>query len=290
MADFKDLYWISPDGLRLHARDYAPAGETDALPVICLHGLTRNARDFEQVAPRIAALGRRVIAVDFRGRGDSEKALDPMSYLPPVYAGDIVALMTEACIAQALFIGTSLGGLVTLILAFMAPAAVAGAVLNDVGPRLSPVGLKRIGDYVGLSSEVADWNGAAAYAKAVNGAAFPDESDAYWDAFARRMFKADAGGRIALDYDTDIAVPFKALDPDLPAPDLVPLFLNLNLGRPVLLVHGALSDLIDQDLVDEMRELAPDMAYVQVPRVGHAPMLTEPTAWAAIEAWLAAAP
>jgi pimeloyl-ACP methyl ester carboxylesterase len=290
MTDFKDLTWTSPDGLTLHARDYAPVIETDRLPVICLHGLTRNARDFEEVAPRIAALGRRVLAVDFRGRGRSDKALDPMSYLPPVYAGDIAALLAQAAIPRALFIGTSLGGLVTLILAAMAPAAVAGAVLNDVGPKLSPVGLKRIAGYVGLSSEVADWKGAGSYAKAVNGAAFPDETDAFWDAFARRLFTTDEAGEIVLDYDPDIAAPFKHVDPDAPAPDLVPLFLNLNLGRPVLLVHGALSDLIDQELVDEMRELAPDMAYCQVPRTGHAPMLTEPVAWAAAEAWLDAAP
>ena len=290
MADFEDIYWTSPDGLTLHARDYAAVVQTELLPVICLHGLTRNARDFEEVAPRIAALGRRVLAVDFRGRGQSDKALDPMSYLPPVYAGDIAALLAQAAIPRALFIGTSLGGLVTLILAAMAPAAVAGAVLNDVGPKLSPVGIKRISGYVGLSSEVADWKGAAAYAQVVNGAAFPDETGAYWDAFARRLFVTDEAGKIVLDYDPDIAAPFKHVDPDAPAPDLVPLFLNLNLGRPVLLVHGALSDLIDQELVDEMRELAPDMTYVQVPRTGHAPMLTEPVAWAALEAWLADAP
>lgn len=290
MADFEDFYWTSPDGLSLHARDYAPAVETPRLPVICLHGLTRNARDFEEVAPRIAATGRRVLAADFRGRGLSAKAIDPMSYLPPVYAGDIIAMMTCALIPQALFIGTSLGGLVTMILASMAPQAVAGAVLNDVGPRLSPIGLKRIGGYVGLSSEAADWKGAAAYAKAVNGAAFPDATDADWDAFARRLFKADPAGKLSLDYDPDIAVPFKEIDPDLPPTDLAPLFVNLALGRPTLLVHGALSDLIDQALVDEMRELAPAMDYVQVPGVGHAPMLTEPAAWAAIETWLAASP
>lgn len=290
MTTFEDLTWTSPDGLTLHARDYAPVVETDRLPVICLPGLTRNARDFEDVAPRIAAMGRRVLAVDFRGRGRSDRAHDPMSYLPPVYAGDVAALLAQAAIPKALLIGTSLGGLVTLILAAMAPQAVAGAVLNDVGPKLSPVGLKRIGGYVGLSSEVADWKGAAAYAKAINGAAFPDETPAFWDAFARRMFTTDETGKIVLDYDPDIAEPFKHADPEASAPDLVPLFLNLNLGRPVLLVHGALSDLIDRDLAEEMRELAPDMAYVEVPRTGHAPMLTEPVAWSALEDWLAAAP
>jgi pimeloyl-ACP methyl ester carboxylesterase len=290
MAQFEDFYWTSPNGLQLHARDYAPVIETARLPVICLHGLTRNARDFEDVAPRIAAAGRRVLAADFRGRGQSDRAADPMSYLPPVYAGDIVAMMTCALIPQALFIGTSLGGLVTMIVAAMAPQAVGGSVLNDVGPRLSPVGLKRIGGYVGLPSDVADWKGAAAYAKAVNGAAFPHESEAFWDRFARRLFKAGADGRPVLDYDPGIAAPFKEVDPDLPAPDLTPLFAGLALGRPTLLVHGALSDLIDQERVDEMRELAPAMAYVQVPGVGHAPMLTEPAAWAAVEAWLDEAP
>ena len=291
MPDYRHLYWHSPDGLRLHARDYAPDAPSGRLPVICLHGLTRNARDFGELAPRIAAKGRRVVVAEFRGRGLSAYAADPMTYWPPVYAQDIAALMDAAQIPTALFIGTSLGGLVTMIFASLRPERVAGAVLNDVGPQLSPVGLARIASYVGISSKVEDWAGAAAFAKTLNGVAFPNYTDADWEAFARRIFVQDEAGAFRLDYDPDISAPFKkANSSSNEPPDLTPLFVNLNRDRPVLLVRGAISDLIDAPLAQLMRHHAPQMAYVEVPNVGHAPMLTEPEAWAAVEAWLDAAP
>lgn len=292
MIPFTDLFWASADGVSLHARDYRPDHDAGRLPVICLHGLTRNARDFETLAPAIAKNGRRVLAASFRGRGQSGWADDPMTYIPPVYAGDVLALMDDQQIERALFVGTSLGGLVTMVLASLAPHRVAGAVLNDVGPKLSPVGLARIAAYAGGSPVVADWAQAAARAKAINAVAFPYNTPADWDAFARRLFVED-GGTIRLDYDPDIAVPFKAMaeaGAGAAAPDLTPLFLNLAAGRPLLLVRGAISDLIDEALAAEMRALAPDMAYAEVPHVGHAPMLSEPEAWAAVQAWLDAAP
>jgi pimeloyl-ACP methyl ester carboxylesterase len=295
MTHFTDLYWTSPDGLRLHARDYRPAHDAGRLPVICLPGLTRNARDFEDVAPAIAAGGRRVLAASLRGRGQSQRSAEPMTYAPPVYANDILAMMDDQGIERALFVGTSLGGLVTMVLASLAPQRVAGAVLNDIGPKMSPVGLARIASYAGGTVEVASWDEAARRAQAINGVAFPDHGPADWDAFARRLFVED-GDRIRPDYDPEIAAPFRAAaaSPGAGAGaallDLTPLFVNLATGRPLLLVHGEISDLIDEALAAEMRAAAPDMAYVEVPRVGHAPMLTEPPARAAIEAWLAAAP
>jgi len=294
MTSFTDLYWNSADGLRLHARDYAPATDTGRLPVVCLHGLTRNARDFADIAPRIAAAGRRVLVAEFRGRGLSSYAPDPMTYWPPHYAQDVLALLDAAGIEKALFIGTSLGGLVTLVLASLAPDRVAGAVLNDVGPVLSPVGLGRIASYAGVKPQVTDWAGAAAYAKALNGIAFPDYTDADWDAFAQRIFVADEAG-FRLDYDPEIAAPFRVAnvpkdEPAKPAPDLTPLFGNLAKDRPLLLVRGALSDLLDASLAQGMRDAAPAMAYAEVAGVGHAPTLSEPSAWGAVETWLAAAP
>jgi len=290
MNRFSDLYWQSQDDLRLHARDYAPTTPSRQLPVICLHGLTRNARDFEDVAPRIAAKGRRVLVAEFRGRGLSAYAPDPMTYWPTVYAQDIAALMDAAGIDRALFVGTSLGGLVTMIFASLRPERVAGAVLNDVGPQLSPVGLARIAGYLGFSSTVDDWAGAADLAKALNGVAFPYYTAADWDAFARRLFVQDEAGTLRLDYDPDISVPFKQAGSSNASPDLTPLFVNLNRDRPVLLVRGAISDLIDAPLVGVMRHHAPQMAYVEVTNVGHAPMLTEPEAWTALATWLDAAP
>ena len=290
MADFSDLSWSSPDGLTLHARDY-PGGE-DKLPVVCIHGLTRNSRDFEDLAPLIAATGRRVIAVDVRGRGRSDRDPAPANYHPGTYAMDINALLLAEGIGRAVFVGTSMGGIITMVLAAIRPDAIAAAVLNDVGPELSPVGIARISGYVGQAAPIETWADAAAYIRSVNGAAFPDAPDEEWDRFARRTFREDAGGRPVLDYDPAIALAFRP-DPDAPPaapPDMWPLFRALTTGRPTLLIRGGLSDLIDEPIARKMREAAPDMAYAEVARVGHAPMLTEPPAWAAIEALLSRVP
>lgn len=285
-----DLFWPSADGLRLHAVDYPAPGPR--APVICIHGLTRNARDFEALAPKIAASGRRTIAVDVRGRGGSDRDPVPANYHPGLYAMDIAALLDDQGIERAVFVGTSMGGLITVVLAALRPEAIAAAVLNDVGPELSPVGIARISSYVGQGGPVETWADAAAYIRSINAAAFPQASDAEWDAFARRTFREDESGRPVLDYDPAIAAAFRP-DPDAPPappPDMWPLFRALTAGRPTLLVRGALSDLIDEAIAAKMREAAPGMAYAEVPNVGHAPMLTEPPAWAAIEALLARAP
>ena len=285
---FSDLYWMSKDGLRLHARDYAPTDRVSGAPVICIHGLTRNARDFEDLAPRIAALGRRVLVVDVRGRGGSARDPQPLNYHPGTYAMDIVALLETTGIECAVFVGTSMGGIITMVLASIRPEAIAGAVLNDVGPELSPVGLARIAGYVGTGSSFPDWPTAIGYAKAINSAAFPGYGDADWATFARRLVEPASDGTLTLAYDPDISAPFKAADPAAVAPDLYPLLRALAAGGPLLLVRGAISDLIDPPIAERMRAAAPSMAYVEVPDVGHAPMLTEPEAWMAVQRFLEA--
>jgi pimeloyl-ACP methyl ester carboxylesterase len=295
MTGFTDLFWTSGEGLPLHARDYAPIGETTGLPVICIHGLTRNARDFEDLAPMIAAKGRRVLAVDVRGRGLSARDPQPMNYQPGTYAGDIVALLAATGIERAVFVGTSMGGLITLVLAAFKPEAIAAAVLNDVGPELSPVGLARIAGYAGGATRFETWPDAVAYARSINAAAFPDYGDADWDVFARRLFDETDGGFV-LAYDPDIAAPIKAAAAagaeggSALAPDMYPLFRALTKDRQVLLVRGGISDLVDPPIVERMCAAAPDMAVVEVPGVGHAPMLTEPEAWSAISDLLDRAP
>lgn len=300
MQGFTDFFWTSPEGLPLHARDYAPIGEATKAPVICIHGLTRNARDFEDLAPKIAAKGRRVLAVDVRGRGRSAHDPNPMNYHPGTYAADIVALLEAAKIEKAVFVGTSMGGLITMVLASFKPEAIAAAVLNDVGPELSPVGLARIAGYTGLASRFETWPDAVAYAKAINAAAFPGYGAEDWDRFARRLFD-EKDGAFVLAYDPDISAPIKAAaqaaaqtqaegGQALAPPDMYPLFRALAKDRPLLLVRGAISDLIDPPIAERMREAAPHMAYAEVPGVGHAPMLTEPQAWAAIEKLLETAP
>jgi pimeloyl-ACP methyl ester carboxylesterase len=290
---FTDFFWTSHEGLPLRARDYAPAGATQKLPVICIHGLTRNARDFEDLAPRIAATGRRVLAVDVRGRGLSARDPNPMNYHPGTYAADVVSLLQAAGIEKAVFVGTSMGGLITMVLTSIQPQAIAAAVLNDVGPELSPVGLARIAGYTGMASRFETWADAVAYAQAINQAAFPAYTAEDWDVFARRLFDEKDGGFV-LAYDPDISAPIKAAaeaaaktqaegGQALAPPDMYPLFRALAKDRPLLLVRGGISDLIDPAIAERMRAAAPHMAYAEVPGVGHAPMLTEPEAWAAIE-------
>ena len=289
MTHFADRWWRSDDGLRLYARDYAGAAGEAKLPVIAIHGLTRNSADFAAVAPIIAATGRRVLAVDVRGRARSDRAADPMTYQPVQYARDMLALMDQAGIARAAFLGTSMGGLITMALTAIAPDRIAAAILNDVGPEVSLVGLTRIAAYAGQPVDTPTWDDAVAYVRKHNAIALPHYTDADWDAFARRVFREGPDGPV-LDYDPDIAVPIRAAGQAALVPDLWGDFERLATGRPTLLIRGATSDLLDAEIAGRMRARAPEMGYVEVPDVGHAPMLDEPTAEAAILAFLGAVP
>jgi pimeloyl-ACP methyl ester carboxylesterase len=286
MTGYSDRWWTSKDGLKLYARDYPGANGTAKLPVVCIHGLTRNSKDFEEVAPYLAATGRRVLALDVRGRGLSARDPQPMNYHPATYAGDVLALFAQAGIGRAVFVGTSMGGLITMSLAALKPAVVAGAVINDVGPQVSPVGLARIAAYTGKAAPVESWDDAAAYVKTTNEPVFPAYGDADWSAFARRVFREDASGKPVLDYDPDISVPIRAAGPKALTPNLWPMFKKLA-KTPLLLVRGGTSDLLDAEIAKKMRKTAPKMGYVEVPAIGHAPMLTEPEAKAAILQFLA---
>jgi len=287
---YADRRWTSPDGLSLYARDYAAAAGPAKLPVIAIHGLTRNSADFGAIAPLIAQSGRRVLAVDVRGRGQSDRAPDPMTYQPQTYAHDVLALMDQAGIARAVFLGTSMGGLITMALAAIRSKVVAAAILNDIGPEVAKEGLTRIAAYSGRQVETPGWAEAAAYVKSINEVAFPHYTDADWDAFARRTFRIGTEGAPVLDYDPDIAVPIRAAGAKALVPNLWPMFGRLAKARPVLLVRGETSDLLSEAIAAKMQKRAPKMDYVEVPGVGHAPMLDEPEAKAAIFPFLGEAP
>lgn len=284
---YAERRWSSADGLTLAARDYAPGDGTARLPVIAIHGLTRNSADFHAIAPLIAQSGRRVLAVDVRGRGRSDRAPDPMTYTPDTYARDVLALMDQAGIARAVFLGTSMGGLITMTMMAIRPKAVAAAVLNDVGPEVAPEGLARIAAYTGQPVEIATWADAAAYARRTNGVALPHYGDADWEAFARRTFREGSEGAPILDYDPDIAVPIRAAGAKALVPNLWPYFRRLARKTPTLLIRGETSDLLSEGIAARMRKAAPAMAFAEVAGVGHAPMLNEPEAKAAIFEFLA---
>ena len=289
-VQFVERRWKSADGLDLSARDYAAVGGQAKLPVIAIHGLTRNAADFEIIAPQIALAGRRVLAVDVRGRGRSDRATDPMTYQPATYAQDVLALLSGLGIERAVFMGTSMGGLITMAIAAIRSKVVAGAILNDIGPEVSPVGLGRIASYAGQQVEIHSWADAAAHARRLNEIAFPHYTDADWDAFSRRTFRIGTEGTPVPDYDPDIAVPIRAAGAKALVPNLWPMFGRLTRGRQVLLIRGETSDLLSPEIVAKMRKRAPKMDYVEVPGVGHAPMLDEPAVKEALFPFLSELP
>lgn len=289
IGGFEERVIATVDGLALYARDYPPLLPETGLPVICLHGLTRNSRDFEVIAPRIAALGRRVIAADMRGRGRSANDPDPAHYVLAVYAQDVVKLMDALGIPKAVFVGTSMGGLITMVLATTAPDRIAASVINDTSPQLDPAGLSRIASYVGHVVPVADWTAAADAVRANNGWAYPDraDDDAFWLTFARRTFRARDDGQYEFDYDPHIALAFADFDPDnAPPPDLTPLFQALA-AKPMLVVRGELSDIVSEQGLAHMQSVNPTMETVTIENIGHAPCLDEPEAWDAVLDFLA---
>jgi pimeloyl-ACP methyl ester carboxylesterase len=289
MTEYQERRWTSKDGLSLFARDYAAVGNDPRLPVICLHGLTRNSKDFEDAAPMIAALGRRVIAPDVRGRGQSGRDPNPNNYQPKIYARDVVEMMATLDIDRAIFLGTSMGGIITMTMMAVRPKAVAATILNDVGPAIAPEGIARILSYAGQPVAIGDWNEAADYVRRTNAVAFPDFGDEDWHRFAQRTFRQGSGGP-ELDYDPAIKGPISKPPSRLALWITGFLFRRLARKRPALLVRGQISDVISSDIADRMQAMAPSMQRVDVPGVGHAPMLTEPEAVDAIEQFLRTVP
>ncbi|MEO1044149.1 MAG: alpha/beta hydrolase [Pseudomonadota bacterium] len=281
-TDFEDGYWWSNDGLRLHFRDYA--GPADRPPILCMPGLTRNARDYEDVAARLAGEWR-VICVEFRGRGESAYAKDPMSYMPLTYVQDVEALLAQEKIEKFVSIGTSLGGLITMLLASMRPGRVVGALLNDVGPDISPEGLERIREYVGQGRSFPTWMHAARWLNELQGMVFPDFTLTEWLAMAKRTMKLSGGGRIVLDYDMRIAEPFQVPGGEAGV-DLWPTLAGLA-EVPTLIVRGETSDIFAPETADKMRTVLNKAKLVTVPGRGHAPTLDEPVVQQAIDALLA---
>jgi pimeloyl-ACP methyl ester carboxylesterase len=284
-SPWHDRFFASGDGLRLHYRDYparAPAGARPRAPVLCLPGLTRNSRDFESLATHLA-LRRRVLSPDLRGRGRSQYDPEWRNYHPGTYVADLGLLLAAAEVGQVVVIGTSLGGLLAMLLAASRPRSLCGVVLNDIGPEVAAEGIARISGYVGRAAPVPTWEAAAAQVRAINEAAFPDLTDAEWLAFARRTCR-EADGAIRVDMDPRIGDAVRAA-PAGAAPDLWPVYAALG-PVPVLAIRGELSDVLSAATFDRMLREKPDLQRLVVARRGHAPSLDEPECRAAIDAFL----
>jgi pimeloyl-ACP methyl ester carboxylesterase len=278
-------YWFdSSEGLRLFSRVYA--GPSGSAPVVlCLHGLMRNSRDFEDLAPRLAA-HYRVIVPDVRGRGLSARDPDFKNYQIPVYVNDLLRLFAGLGVERASIIGTSMGGLMAMVLATMQPHLVTGMVLNDVGPEVDPAGLERIRGYAGKSPPVHSWPEAAANVRGLFGSAWPDLSDERWERIARRSYRANAQGMLEADADPLIAEPLR--DNKAAALNLWPLWRALA-QVPILAIRGALSDILSSATLARMQREKPDLKIVTVANRGHVPLLDEPECVAAIDEFLALA-
>jgi pimeloyl-ACP methyl ester carboxylesterase len=282
MARYTDGYWWN-DGLRLHYRDY-PGGADGRPVIICLPGLTRNARDFESVAERLSPEWR-VIVVEFRGRGDSAYSKSPTSYVPLIYALDLQALIRELGLDAFVTIGTSLGGLVTMLIAEAERDKIKGVVLNDVGPELEAAGIARIRSYIGRSGSWPTWLHAARALAELHRHAYPDYRIEDWLRLAKRLYRLSSSGRIVIDYDVKIAEPIRSAA-DQPPVDLWP-GLKALAHAPVLVLRGELSDVLAPAAAARMAQMLPDAELVTIPRVGHAPTLDEPEAVAGVERLLA---
>lgn len=285
-ALYEDRYWTSSDGLTLHYRNYPGPEGSAKLPVLCMHGLTRNARDFGPLAEALAAT-RRVIVPEMRGRGMSDYAPDSDTYSPITYVADVEKLLAEQEIDRFAVVGTSMGGLMTMLMAAGQPGRISAVVMNDIGPEVQTAGLSRISGYVGQGRSYPTWVHAARGLAEAHGAAFPKFDLDQWLEMAKRTMVVSQNGRIVFDYDMAIAEPFAK--PGNAAPPNLWLAFEALAGVPMLLVRGGLSDLLSADTVKQMGVRNPKMRTITVPDVGHAPTLDEPEVRDAILALLDAA-
>jgi pimeloyl-ACP methyl ester carboxylesterase len=276
-------YWFdSQDGLRLFSRVYP--GPTAAAPaVLCLHGLMRTGRDFEDLAAHLAPRCR-VIVPDVRGRGLSARDPNFNNYQIPVYLGDVLQLLTGLGVQKVTIIGTSMGGLMAMVLGATQPQLLAGIVLNDIAPEVDKAGLERIRGYAGKAPPVRDWPAAVAQVRLVYGPALPGLSDARWEKLTRACYRSDAQGVPQPDADPKIAEPLK--DTSKAAPDLWPLF-GAVARIPMLAIRGDNSDIVSPATLERMKREKPDLKTVIAKNRGHAPLLDEPECVQGIDEFLA---
>ena len=276
----------APDGLKLHARCYGPRAAA-ALPVVCLPGLARTTADFDELAAALAAgkPPRRVVAVDYRGRGRSDYDRNPDNYSLAVELADLLAVLTALEIGRAVVVGTSRGGILAMLLATARPASIAGVVLNDIGPAIEAKGLLRIKSYVGKLPPPKNFEDGAEILRRLFDAQFPKVTGEDWLAAARRTWQ-DRDGRLAPTYDVRLAQTLQNIDIEKPLPALWKEFDALA-AMPLLAIRGANSDVLSEQTVAAMRARRSAMETMVVPDQGHAPLLAEPDTIARIAEFVA---
>lgn len=273
---WQDLTVTAQDGLALHARLYGgqPHVDNPLPPVICLPGLTRNARDFHDLAVYLsetASPTRQVVAIDYRGRGDSGRDSQWQNYTIEQEARDLLTVLTRLNVEHADFIGTSRGGLIILALTAMRPGILRKIVLNDIGPVIEPRGLARIKSYAGSMTRYKNFEQAAGEMQLVHGAQFPALTAQDWLKMAHQIFRQMKKG-VEPDYDKGLLNSLHLIDFTQPLPTAWPQFDALK-TNPLLCIRGANSDILTEETLDQMRQVHPDMTVHIVDDQGHAPLL-----------------
>lgn len=279
MTKYDDFWYSSHDGLRLYARDYSNAlnNNKNAKTILCMHGITRNSADFEDICNELADRYR-LIVVDQRGRGLSDYDPTPTNYNPLVYVQDMFLLLEKLRLSSVILLGTSMGGTMAMIMAAMKPEKVQGIVINDIGPEIAKKGLDRLKGYIGKSTPVRNWEDAAKQTALNNSIAFPEANNQDWLKFAKRLYNEDEKGHPVIAYDPNIAVPLIEYTEENAetsvVPNLWPVYEQI-IDKPILLIRGELSDIIDAECVLKMQQMKPDIEILEIPNVGHAPLLSE---------------
>jgi len=272
----EDRWFTTKDGLKLHALAAGPK-HAQALPAVCLPGISRTAEDFRELLQAFATHAknpRRAIALDSRGRGLSARDPNPANYTVPIEIGDLLAVLDAEKITRAVFVGTSRGGILTMVMGAVRPQAIAGAVLNDIGPVLDMPGLLRIKTYVGKMPRPSSWVEAAANLRKVMGGQFPAFDEAKWQDYARRTWRNGKDGFTPRS-DPLISTALADIDPAVPPPDLWKQFEALAAAAPVLVLRGEHSDLLSRETVAAMRAKHQRVEAIEIDGHGHAPFLVE---------------
>lgn len=285
-SGFASRFVSAADGLRLHVRIYGMRARR-GLPVVCLPGLTRNGADFHEVATALTAdpeQPRLVIAIDSRGRGRSDHDSNSDNYSFPIELADVIAVLTALEIGPAIFLGTSRGGILSMLLGAARPAALAGVILNDIGPVIEPKGLVRLKGYVGKLPTPRSFEEGADILRRLGDAQFPALSSDGWLRQARQTW-TQTDGKMVLTYDSALSRTLEAVDLERPLPPLWGAFDSLA-RLPLMVVHGKNSDILSAATIDAMRERRLDIDVLEVPDQGHAPLLVEPETIARISAFI----
>lgn len=278
---FSNHTYHSPDGLRLYAKRYP--GIEGRTPLLCMHGLTRNADDFDALLTELPDWP--AISVDQRGRARSDYNSDSSLYRPDIYCADMFALLADLNLSQVIAVGTSMGGLMAMMMAQEKPDVFKGIILNDIGPEVAPAGLARLRSYVGQAMSFANWEAATAAVQAQGPDIFPDFTKADWEAFARCVCEETDTGQIVFRYDPAISKGVSENDPSAVPPDLWPLYTSSK-ATPTLIIRAETSDILSAETAEQMIVGREKSSLATIPNRGHAPTLTEPAALKAIKRFL----